>query len=92
MKSVRIRSYSGLYFLHSDSMQRDTKYLSMFSPNEANNSEYGHFLRIENWHSLSHEQYFSTQCFLDICPWVFNITTIFIIVIIIIVMKVCNYH
>ena len=24
------------------------------------------------WHTLSHQQYFSTPHFLDTCPWVFN--------------------
>ena len=37
IKSVRIRSYSGLHFSHifphSDWIQRDTPYLSVFSPN-----------------------------------------------------------
>ena len=36
IKSVRIRSYSGLYFScifpHSDWIQRETEYLSVFSP------------------------------------------------------------
>ena len=57
MKSVHIRSYSGLHFSHilpySDWTWRDTPYLSVFSPNggkygknvDQNNSEYGHFLR-----------------------------------------------
>ena len=52
VKSVRIRSYSGLHFSHSflhlDWIRRDTKYLSVFSPNagkcgknaDQNNSEY----------------------------------------------------
>ena len=56
VKIVYIRSYSGLHFFrifqHSDWIQRDTKYLSVFSPNagkcgknaDQNNSEYGHFL------------------------------------------------
>ena len=33
IKSVRIGSYSGLYFSHSDWIRRDTSYLSVFSPN-----------------------------------------------------------
>ena len=32
-KSVCIRSYSGLYFLHSDRKRRDIPYLSVFNPN-----------------------------------------------------------
>ena len=57
VKRVRIRSYSGLHFsrifLHSNWIQRDSLYLSVFSPNaekceknaDQNNSEYGLFLR-----------------------------------------------
>ena len=28
--------------------------------------------KAENWHALSDEKYFSTQCFLDVFPWFFN--------------------
>ena len=54
VKSVRIRSYSGLHFScifpHSDWVRRDNPYLSVFSPNagkcgknaDHNNSEYEH--------------------------------------------------
>ena len=60
-KSVHIRSYSGPHFSrifpHSDWIRRETKYLSVFSPNagkcgknaDQNNSEYGHFI-----HSVDH--------------------------------------
>ena len=59
VKSVRIRSYSGLHFSrifpHSNWIRRDTEYLSVFSPNagkcgknvDQNKSEYGHFLSNE---------------------------------------------
>ena len=33
LKIVRIRSYSGLIFPHSDWIRRDTEYLSVFNPN-----------------------------------------------------------
>ena len=29
--------------------------------------------KAENWHAVSHDQYFSTYHYLDICPWIFNI-------------------
>ena len=58
-----IRSYFGPHFSrifsHSDWIRRDTKYLSVFSPNtgkcgkntDQNKSEYGQFLRSEcSWH------------------------------------------
>ena len=57
VKRVRIWSYSGSHFsrifLHSDWIQRDTPYISVFSPNaeeceknaDQNNSEYWLFLR-----------------------------------------------
>ena len=60
-KSVHIRSYSGPHFSrifpHSEWIRRETKYLSVFSPNagkcgknaDQNNSEYGHFI-----HSVDH--------------------------------------
>ena len=60
VKSVRIRSYSGLHFPrifpHLDWTWRDTPYLSVFSPNAGkcrknagqNNSEYWYFLRSES--------------------------------------------
>ena len=71
VKSVRIRSYSGPHFPrifpNSDWIQRDTEYLSVFSPNsgkcgknvDKNNSEYGHFLRAVLWM----EQRSSVICF-----------------------------
>ena len=33
VRSVSIWNYSGLHFPHSDSIRRDTSYLSVFSPN-----------------------------------------------------------
>ena len=33
VKNVRVRSYSGPHFPHSDWIRRDTLYLSVFSPN-----------------------------------------------------------
>ena len=57
VERVRIRIYFGPHFSrifpHSDGIWRDTRYLSVFSPNagksgknvDQNNSEYGHFLR-----------------------------------------------
>ena len=33
VKGVRVRCFSGLHFLHSDWIRRDTPYLSLFSPN-----------------------------------------------------------
>ena len=60
MKSLRIRSYFGPHFFrifpHSDRIQRDTPYLSVFSSNagkcgknaDQNNSEYGLFLHSGN--------------------------------------------
>ena len=70
VKSVGIRSHSGPHFSrifpHSDWIQRDTPYPSVFSWNagkcgenaEQNNSEYGLFLR--------------SACFQNICSQLFN--------------------
>ena len=64
LKCVRIRSFSDPYFpafglnteMHSDGIQGDTPYLSVFILNagkstDQKNSEYGHFLR-SVWQSL----------------------------------------
>ena len=48
-KSVLTLSYSGPYFLHSDSILRISPYSVWMRENaDQNNSEYGHFLRSVN--------------------------------------------
>ena len=38
----------------------------------ANNSGKKCPIKLKNWHAVSLEQYFLSQCFFDICPWVFK--------------------
>ena len=106
VKSVRIRSYSGLHFSwifsHSDWIRRDTSYtsyLSVFSPNagkcgknaDHNNSEYGHFSLSATNHSNVKRTFMQIWNFVKFTAKNFLIITIkFAIVMEIFLLEICD--
>ena len=69
VKSVRIRSYSGPYFPHSDWIQRVRSVypysVRMRKNADQNNSEYGHFLSSDVQQSQGMIEYMSTRALIQ---------------------------